>query len=181
MSPEDLRERCRITDDGHWLWAGAVSDGYPRVWAPDFTRREGGMCTQTGWRAMWHVKTAKPIPNGWRVFRTCNERTCINPEHLVCRPVAAQGALVAKSGKLKNNIRRITANRASGRKRSALTPEQIVYVRASAKTGLELAAEFGVSHQTISKHRSGQRTAFAPVGGIFSGLLAANDQRRRSA
>jgi predicted DNA binding protein len=115
------------------------------------------------------------------VFRTCNERTCINPEHLVCRPVAAQGALVAKSGKLKNNIRRITANRASGRKRSALTPEQIVYVRASAKTGLELAAEFGVSHQTISKHRSGQRTAFAPVGGIFSGLLAANDQRRRSA
>lgn len=171
MTPDDLKDRCRINDEGCWLWAGAKSKGVPRIWAPDHTKHGGEKHTQTGRRAMWHVNTGKPIPNGWRVFGTCEEATCINPDHMVCRPVAEQGAKVAKSGKLRGNVRKIAASRATGRKRSHLTPDLISIIRTSPKSGLQLEREMGIDHRTISKVRTGKATAFAPVGGIFSGLL----------
>lgn len=176
----DLRDRCRLVD-GHWLWAGALSDGYPRIWAPEHTTRGGGLVTQTGRRAMWHVKTGQAIPTGWRVFGTCGERTCIAPDHMVCRPVAEQGAVVAQKGSLKGNVRRIVANRASGRQRSKLTPELIALIHASDKTGLQLARELQVAPQTISKARQGKALAFEPVGGLFTGLLAAPHRRTECA
>lgn len=171
MTLEDLMGRCRISETGCWLWAGAKSDGVPRIWAPDHTKHDGEKHTQTGRRAMWHVKTGKAIPNGWRVFGTCGEETCINPDHAVCRPVAEQGAQVARSGKLRGNVRKIAASRATGRKRSSLTPELIAIIHTSPKTGLQLERDLGIDHRTISKVRTGKATAFQPVGGMFSGLL----------
>ena len=64
---EEIRQRCVITDDGHWLWKGATRpDGRPNIWAPDYTR--GGMATQCGTRAVWHCSTEKAIPEGWRAY-----------------------------------------------------------------------------------------------------------------
>lgn len=170
LTVEDLRGRCRMVED-HWLWAGAATaDGSPRIWGPDHTNG-GKLSTQTGRRAMWHVKTGKPIPSGWRVFGKCDEPLCINPAHLVCRPVAEQGAHVAKSGRLKGVMRRITANRTTARKRSTLTPELIQLIRSSTKTGKQLQAETGVNRTTISRLRTGKAVAFQAVGGMFTGLI----------
>lgn len=176
----DIRDRCRLVD-GHWLWAGALSDGWPRIAAPEYTRHNGRKISQHGRRAVWHVIHQKPIPAGWRVFGTCKERTCVNPDHLVCEPTAERGRKVAKSGKWKGDLRRIAAVRATARKRSHLTPELIEYIRMSPKTGKALCEELGLGRTVVSKVRSGKTTAYTPVGGLFTGLLAANESNRRAA
>jgi plasmid stabilization system protein ParE len=177
---DDIRARC-VIDNGCWLWSGAMSKGWPRIWAPDYTNHNGELKTQTGRRAVWHVKTGGAIPAGWRVFGNCRNRNCIAPHHMECRPVAEEGARVAASEKLKGQVTRIAANRAIGRKRSHLTPELIELIRTSPKTGTAIAAETGLSRATVSRVRVGKALAFDAVGGLFTGLLAANEHHRRAA
>lgn len=170
LTLQDIRDRCRI-DDGHWLWRGASSNGWPRIWAPDHSKGEGEMSTQTGRRAVWHLKTGKPIAKGWRVFGTCDESLCVNPAHMDCRSVAEEGARVAASGKLKGQIQRIVASRATGRARSNLTPELFQMILVSEKSGVQITRETGVNRTTVSRIRTGQALAFQPVGGLFTGLM----------
>lgn len=181
MKLDDIKARCRIVD-GHWLWDGAMSDGWPRVFAPDFTLHGGKKASQNGRRAVWHVTKKKPIPKGWRVFGTCEERTCLNPKHMVCQPTAKWGEQLRETGKWLASVNRIVQSRAYWRRRGALTPELIELIHTSPKSAVRLAAETGLSRGAISKVRRGKVTAFTPVGGLVTGLLAANDsQRRRSA
>lgn len=187
LSPEnaalmlsDVRGRCRL-EDGHWLWAGAKSsDGYPRIWSPDFTRHKGKMRAQPGRRGVWHLAHQRAIPNGWRVFSTCRERLCVSPGHIVCEAVAKQGVKVAKSGRLKGVVARIVANRATNQRRSKLTRAIIEDIRSSPETGEALAARLGLGRQTISKVRRGA-VAFDAIGGVFTGLIAANEASQRRA
>lgn len=178
---DEIRGRCRITEDGHWLWAGSLRpDGRANIYAPDCTN--GGMSTQPGPRAVWHCKTGKAIPKGWRAFGTCDERACCNPEHVACASEKTLGRWVAKKGILKGQTKRILANRAIGRARSKLTPELIAEIQASSETGVALADRLGLGTTLVSKARRGKAIAFAGAGaGMFSGLIAANDARRRRA
>lgn len=171
MKLEDLKGRCRI-EGGCWIWAGSVTkQGIPRVWAPDFTLHGGEKRAQTGRRAMWHVKTKKPIPEGWRVFGTCGEAACINPAHAICEPVADRGKRVAEAGDLKGSVRRIMANRAIGRLRSGMTPDLVNEINRSPESGQALARRLSISPQVVSKVRTGKLLCLQPVGGLFTGLM----------
>jgi hypothetical protein len=166
---EDIRQRCVITDDGHWLWKGSTRpDGRPNIWAPDYTR--GGMSTQCGTRAVWHCITEKAIPAGWRAFGTCEPLNCCNPAHVKCGSEAYFGAWLQRTGKFKGQVRRILANRATSRGRSVLTLELITHIQTSPKLGYELAAELGISTTSVSKARRGDAIVFQSAG-VFSGLM----------
>ena len=96
-------------------------------------------------------------PAGWRVFGTCTAaRNCCNPRIMVCEPVAVQGQKVAASGKLKGNIRRITANRKTGPIARGLDAETRQAVRQSEESGLALA-----ERRAAARRRS---AAFAIAG-----------------
>lgn len=179
MTLDDIKGRCRIDGDC-WLWTGALSAGWPRIWAPDHTLHGGKFASQHGRRAAWHIKTGEAIPAGHRVFGTCEHRNCLNPAHMVCRATAEQGQAVAATDRLKGVVNRIKANRASGRKRSHLTPDLIQTIHTSPETGQALAQRLGLSRSTVSKVRSGKPLAFDAVGGMFTGLLAANRIRGAS-
>jgi len=182
MTLDDIKDRCHIDDDGHWIWKGALSEGkWPRIYAPDHTKEGSPMVTQTGRRAVWHVSTGKPIPNSWRVFGTCEVDCCLNPKHMKCGSTQEWGAQVSKAGIHSGSVRRSVAGRQAGRKCSVLTPETYQEIIGSNETGLALAARLGVSKQTVSKARNGLIVCFEPAGGLFSGLIAANDSSRRRA
>ncbi|WP_159917907.1 hypothetical protein [Pantoea sp. 18069] len=171
---EEIKGRCFITEDGHWLWKGALRpDGRPNIHAPDYTRGDGGMQTQCGTRAVWHCANQKPVPPGYRVIGTCSEKACCNPRHVACVSESEFGERLRKTGAYKGKTTRILANRAIGRKRSVFTPERIAYIQASTKTGIELAAELGISKSSISKARRGQLVVFAggAAAGMFQGLM----------
>lgn len=175
----EIRARCVVTEDGHWLWRGALRpSGRANIYAPDYTL--GGMKPQVGMRAVWHIQSGKPVPKGWRVFGTCDEMACVAPDHIVCRSDIANGAMQRRTGALRGKTRRILASRATGRARSKLTPELITEIQSSPETGEQLAQRLRLSASTVSKARRGEARSFQGAG-IFSGLLAANDHGRRSA
>lgn len=170
---EEIKGRCYITEDGHWLWRGSLrKDGRPNIYAPDYTRANGELRTQAGLRAVWHCVNMKPVPKGYRVFGKCDEKSCCNPAHIKCVRVADYGAQQRRTGTLKGKVTRILANRAINRKRALLTPEQVAYAQASLKTGVALAEELGVSVTTLSRYRRGQSISVRSDGGLFSALLS---------
>ena len=153
---EEVKDRCFVTEDGHWLWRGALRpSGRPHISAPDFTKRAGAMVTQGGARAVWHIVKREPVPEGHRVFMKCEHPTCCNPDCMRTASEHAYGRFRARNGQMKGQPRRIVANRAIGAKRASLNAEQMLYVQTSPKTGVELSAELGVSRTTICKVRRG--------------------------
>lgn len=182
MTLDDIKGRCHIDDEGHWIWKGALSDGkFPRIHAPDHTKEGSPMVVQTGRRAVWHVTTGEAIPPRWRVFGTCDEGRCLNPKHMECGTNAEWGQHLSSTGAYKGSIRRQAAARKTGRKRSVLTPETYQEIMGSNETGRALAARLEISEQTVSKARNGHLVCFEAAGGLFSGLMAANDIGRRRA
>lgn len=171
---EEIKGRCFITEDGHWLWRGAVRpSGRPNMVAPDYTR--GGMFTQCGTRAVWHCQHQKPLPKGWRVWGTCEELTCCNPAHVTAGTPKAYGRWLRSTDQLKGKTNRILANRAIGRKRSVVDPETIAYIQASPKTRAQIARELGISPAVAGKARRGEMTAFksaSPFAGLGGGAAA---------
>lgn len=165
-----IKGRCRIEGD-HWIWTGAQSEGYPRIYAPDYTKG-GKLSSQPGRRAVWHVVNKKPLPNGWRVFG-CEVELCVSPKCVFARDPAERGQEIAQSGVWKGNVKRILANRLSGQRRSILSPDLIHKIVTSPKTGAALERELGIRRQIISRIRTGRANAFTPVGGLFTGLLVA--------
>lgn len=171
MTLDDIKARCFIDDNGCWLWRGALTDGkWPRIHAPDHTIPGSPNRTQTGRRAAWHLFTAKPIPNGWRVYGTCLCDTCVNPLHMKCGPTAELGRFTAKLGRFKNSYARIVANRMTGRKRASLTPEQVQEAQDSKELNKVLADRWGVSPQTVSRARRGHMKS-VQASNPFLGLM----------
>lgn len=162
---EEIKGRCFITEDGHWLWRGSIRpDGRANIYAPDPTRTDGGMSTQSGARAVWHVVNHKAVPKGFRVYGVCEHPECCNPQCIRCTSDRQYGLYVARIGRRKNEPNRIKANRATSVTRAALTAEQVQYVQYSTKKGSVLAVELGVSTTTISKYRRGEHTVTASGG-----------------
>lgn len=169
---EEIKGRCVVTEDGHWLWKGALCpDGRANIYAPNYTKGPDCMSTQNGPRAVWHCKTGSPIPAGWSAYGVCSEMACCNPAHIRCTSDKELGDWIRHTRKLKGSVRRILANRAINRKRAVVTPELIAFITASPKTGPELAAELGISKQTVSKTRRGEFVSFGAAAGLFSGLI----------
>lgn len=139
------------------------------------------MVVQTGRRAVWHVSTGKPIPPRWRVFGTCTDVRCLNPKHMECGTTTEWGEQLRSSGAYKGSMSRQSAARKTGRARSVLTHETLQEILASNESGRALAARLNISEQTVSKARHGRLVCFDAVGGLFSGLMAANDTGRKRA
>ncbi len=168
---EEVKGRCRIDDDGCWIWTGATAKGAPRIYAP---RHDGKMVTHCGRRAVWQMQNpGVRMPDTLQAFGTCGKGLCVNPECGKVGPKKLQGAVTAHKGWLKGKIRTAVAARTHGRARSVLTPELIAEIQASPESGVAIARRLRISHQTVSKARRGKVVCFQPVGGMFSQLLGA--------
>lgn len=82
-SPEVLAQRvldrCEHTEDGCWLFQGALSRGYARISTYDGTTRK--QIVQQGHRVVYEHLIG-PIPEGLVLDHLCKNRNCVNPEHL---------------------------------------------------------------------------------------------------
>jgi hypothetical protein len=171
---EDVRGRCRIDAITRcWEWTGASHKGIARVYAPDWTILDGALRPQAGRRGVWHIQNpGKGLPSGWRVYGTCDIDLCLNPAHAEAGPAKAQGAQIAQSGRYKGQMARILANRANGRKRSALTPELVTDILGSDETHAAAGRRTGISEDVVRNVRTGRGArCLQPLGGMFSALI----------
>lgn len=182
---DEILGRCKVDDiTGCWIWSGAVSNGFPRVYGPDWAATiarldakldaafesphqhskikkalieamEPVMDSQPGRRATWQMHSGKPIPSGWRIFGTCLNDLCLNPNHMRCGTGADLGRFTAKVGRFKNQPNRILANRKIGLQRTTLTEDLFNEILLSTETGVELTARTGISRSIVSKVRTG--------------------------
>lgn len=176
---DEVRGACRIDEvTGCWLWAGGRYGGIARIHAPDWTSAGGAMRPQAGRRAVWHIlNPGKALPKGVMVFGTCTSSLCVNPACSMVGTRKQHGAMAKKTGRYKDKPQRILANRKIARKLSTITPEIAADILASNEGHTAYGRRTGISREVVRRVRSGKPMAFQPIGGMFSGLLAAGGAR----
>jgi hypothetical protein len=103
--------------------------------------RHGGTLNRFVYR--WCVGN---IPDGMCVLHTCDNRLCLNPDHLW---------LGTHADNQKDKIFKCRQARNSGEKngRAKLTEEQVMAIRESKETIIKTAERYGVSNQLVSRIR----------------------------
>lgn len=171
----DMKGRCRIDDDGHWIWTGAgAEEGCARIYAPDYTRG-GVMRVQNAARAVWHAAHQRPLPDGHRAFNACGNLLCINPKCIKSGTAKEQGAVLTELGHHQGQMHRILANRRNNEANRKVTEEIAAQITESEEARAVLAERFKLHPETIRLVQQGKKPMLRPIGGLFSGLMA---QRR---
>jgi len=126
-------------NSGCWLWTGMLQD-----------RGYGHFCFQQktvrAHRAAWEMFCG-PIPSGQHVLHRCDNRACVNPDHLF---LGTHGDNMRD----RNSKGRARGPRGEAASQAKLTREDVVGIRYGAKIGLEtamLAEVYGVNKSTIQR------------------------------
>lgn len=163
MTPAEMlswcREHVRINDDGCWIWAGSVmsQSGYPIVrWGhkQHLVRR---LTLELGGRQ---------VPRRYVVYTTCNERRCVNPEHLRVGPRKFAGQQNAKHGCYPSGANRslITAMARAKNARLPITERHnVLAARARGETFPQIAARYGVTAEAVGHALKAWERALGPV------------------
>lgn len=154
-TPPTLRfERHYIPEpnSGCWLWTGVMAPsgyGHFRMGTDPREPQVGAH------RASWILHHGS-IPKGMMVCHRCDNRLCVNPDHLFLGSAKDNMRDAASKGRMNwKNPQRPGLPRGERHHSSKLKGENVIAIRASKKKGIELAAEYGVAPITISRIRRG--------------------------
>lgn len=115
-----------------WNWNAAVgSSGYGHFWM------DGKPIPSN--RASYKIYIGE-IPNGNLVLHKCDNRLCVNPNHLF---------LGSNQDNMKDMVTKNRQAKGILIKASKLTPEQILKIRSDIRSQRKIAHDYGVSHTTI--------------------------------
>lgn len=121
-------------NSGCWLWLGRVNKlGYGTGRFRDGT----AIASRLSFIAFKDL-----IPTGHRVRHTCDNPSCVNPEHLI---------LGTGDDNMKDKVRRGRQARGERHGMARLTEEEVRVIRASSLTQDTLGRKFGVSQVMISR------------------------------
>jgi hypothetical protein len=136
---QDWREFVTEQPNGCLYWNGKPNNyGYGQV---RWNKRHG-----LAHRIVFWLVNGE-IPEGAMVLHRCDNRMCVNPEHLYLGDNAQNVADMMERGRS-----------CKGRERPRrLSPDDVRSIRQSPKPGVELAREYGVSEQHISMIKVGRR------------------------
>lgn len=120
----------------------------------------GGYATLT-WRGIYpghrvsYAAHVGPIPDGLFVCHHCDNRICLNPDHLFTGTLQDNVADMVAKGRHKPGFARIL--RGSECRQARLTEDDVRVIMSSSERGVDLAAHYGVAQQTICNIRKGRR------------------------
>lgn len=101
-----------------------------------------------------------PIPDGLEILHSCDNRPCVNPNHLKAGTHSANMAEMVSRGRAATGDRSSARlhperwRRGSTHVRAKLTEEVVLQIRASHETSREIAARLGLSTSAVSHART---------------------------
>lgn len=134
--PDRFWDKVEIGGPGEcWLWTAAKNrDGYGSFGTGEGTK------TTLAHRWSWQESVGE-IPDGMYVLHTCDEPSCVRPDHLFLGTQADNVADCARKGR---------RNQSRDKKLNAAKRETIREMYATGQFSLsELGRRFGVTYQTI--------------------------------
>jgi len=135
--------------DGCWIWrAGLNSNGYGMV------RFQGKV--RSAHRVSYEL-THKPIPSGMVVMHSCDNKRCVNPNHLSIGTHMDNIQDMDKKGR--GNRVRLPGVRNG---RAKLTELDIRSIQGSVESGKALSKKWGISQTRISLIRNGKVWSHLP-------------------
>lgn len=135
-------------ESGCWEWTrGKIGDGYGQIW----DGKRNGLAHRFSW-----LTYRGEIPLGMMVLHHCDNRRCVNPDHLF---------LGTNADNVSDKVSKNRQQRLNGRKngRCILSEDQVKQILATSgkdRNDRELSIRFGVSRKYISGLRSGQNWAW---------------------
>lgn len=127
QAAEVLNGSYKKTPDGCWEWVKQPSRRYPKLMLDGTTYPV---------HRLSFLVNVGPIPDGLCVCHRCDNTRCINPDHLFL------------GTHQQNMIDMALKDRGGARRRSKLTDEQVIEIRAKHRRGVPpswLASDYGVS------------------------------------
>lgn len=136
--PIDVRFWPKVNKtDTCWLWDGCLqSRGYGQISFRDKIEYAHRVA---------YVLTYGEIPSGLYVCHKCDNRRCVNPEHLFVATQQENLSDMVSKGRQSLGIKRNNAK---------LTDSVVRFIRKSDETSTALAQKFGVAPRTIRWARS---------------------------
>lgn len=82
MDINKFLSKYEVIETGCWVWIGyRCKEGFARYNVLINGERKKLLVQ----RIMYELKIG-PIPEGFRIYRTCNNITCVNPDHFILKP-----------------------------------------------------------------------------------------------
>jgi hypothetical protein len=135
--------KTRPGENGCIEWTGSLRDGYGQL----HLRRLSAVITAH--RISW-MRHFGPIPDGMFVCHKCDNRKCVNPEHLFLGSAADNSADMVAKGRSKGCPRHGSSN-----PRAKLLPVEVDAIRLSTASYRELSKAFGISKSQIQRIKTG--------------------------
>ena len=132
-----------VPESGCWLWLGAVSNaGYGKLGL----MRNGKKVTLGAHRAFYEAHVG-PIPEGFVIMHSCDNKLCVNPSHL--RADTQANNMKDKAVKKRSAYGQRNA-------RSKLTDAQVLEIYSSTEHWGVFAEKYGVSYWTVRNIKAGK-------------------------
>lgn len=134
-----FESKFRVTP-GCWNWTASVGNsGYGKI--------KVGEHYASAHRVA-HELYVGPVPEGMNVLHRCDNRLCVNPDHLfIGTRVENMADMVAKC----------RSTQGEKHPRARLTEDQVRQIIFDARSHAEIARCFGVGRTQVSRIKSGQR------------------------
>lgn len=166
---ETLKARC-VEEGECWIWQGYFGNGTPMV-------SHAGKFQAV--RRVFTELTQGETRKGGYYVPTCDEKTCVNPEHTAWHNPANHYRRMGAVAMASESGQQIRRAKISAAKRQ-ISDEAIADIMHSNDSSRVVASRHGISPTTVTKYRRGISGTTLQCN-PWAGLMPANDSKTRRA
>ncbi len=142
LAKDRFWQKVRSDGSGCFVWRAATNPGGYGLF-----RFKGG--SRLAHRVSWELIHGA-IPDGMCVCHRCDNRVCVNPEHLWLGTYFDNVTDMIKKGRDRKAV-------GSDNGKTSLTAKEVIAIRADSRRHVDIGVDYGLHPSSVSRIKSGQR------------------------